>query len=263
VPSEGSGLGSSSSLVVGLLHALYGYKGELVTAEQLAREACEIEIELCGKPIGKQDQYIAAYGGICEFRFRKDDRVGVRRFQRRPELFHNLSGQLMLFYTGRTRKSATILAVQDGRTEVNVQQLHGLKALAGRAGEALDRGRLWELGQVLNDGWTLKRALADGISNPEIEEMYQKALASGALGGKICGAGGGGFLLLYCHPAHQQAVRKALEDYRELPISVEPDGSKIIFQQRRVGHQLVECPVELEISGSQPAAVSQAAQGSV
>ena len=263
VPSEGSGLGSSSSLVVGLLHALYGYKGELVTAEQLAREACEIEIELCGKPIGKQDQYIAAYGGICEFRFRKDDRVGVRRFQRRPELFHNLSGQLMLFYTGRTRKSAAILAVQDGRTETNAQQLHGLKALAGRAGEALDRGRLWELGQVLNDGWTLKRALADGISNPEIEEMYQKALASGALGGKICGAGGGGFLLLYCHPAHQQAVRKALEDYRELPISVEPDGSKIIFQQRRVGHQLVECPVELEISGSQPAAVSQAAQGSV
>jgi D-glycero-alpha-D-manno-heptose-7-phosphate kinase len=99
VPSEGSGLGSSSSLVVGLLHALYGYKGELVTAEQLAREACEIEIEICGKPIGKQDQYIAAYGGICEFRFRKDDSVGVRRFHRRPELFHNLSGQIMLFYT--------------------------------------------------------------------------------------------------------------------------------------------------------------------
>jgi D-glycero-alpha-D-manno-heptose-7-phosphate kinase len=153
----------------------------------------------------------------------------------------------LLFYTGRTRKSAAILAVQDGRTEINVKQLHSLKALAGRAGDALDRGRLWELGRVLHDGWTLKRELADGISNPEIEEMYQKALAAGALGGKICGAGGGGFLLLYCHPAHQQAVRTALEDYRELPISVEPDGSKIIFQQRRVGHQLVECPVELEV----------------
>jgi len=140
VPSEGSGLGSSSSLVVGLLHALYGYKGELVTAEQLAREACEIEIEICGKPIGKQDQYIAAYGGICEFRFRKDDTVGVRRFQRRPELFHNLSSQIMLFYTGRTRKSATILEVQDKRTEVNVQQLHSLKELAGRAAQTLDRG---------------------------------------------------------------------------------------------------------------------------
>ena len=123
-----------------------------------------------------------------------------------------------------------------------MEQLHCLKALAGRAGDALDRVRLWELGQVLNDGWQLKRELADGISNPEIEEMYQKALAAGALGGKICGAGGGGFLLLYCHPAHHQAVRKALEDYRELPISVEPDGSKIIFQQRRVGHQLSGMP---------------------
>jgi D-glycero-alpha-D-manno-heptose-7-phosphate kinase len=100
----------------------------------------------------------------------------------------------------------------------------------------------------LNDGWRLKRELAEGISNPEIEDMYQRALAAGALGGKICGAGGGGFLLLYCHPAHHQSVRKALEDYRELPISVEPDGSKIVFQQRRVGHQLVECPVELEVA---------------
>jgi D-glycero-alpha-D-manno-heptose-7-phosphate kinase len=232
VPSEGSGLGSSSTVTVGLLHALYAYKGKLVTAEQLAREACEIEIDICGKPIGKQDQYIAAYGGICQFRFCKDDSVAVRQFRRCPELFHGLSRNIMLFYTGRTRKAGNILSVQDQRTEVNLEQLHCLKALAMRSAEALDRLRLWEIGRVLNDGWQLKRQLADGITSPEIEEMYDLALSSGASGGKICGAGGGGFLLLYCDPAHHKAVRKAMEAYRELPIALDPDGSKVIFQHR-------------------------------
>jgi D-glycero-alpha-D-manno-heptose-7-phosphate kinase len=232
VPSEGSGLGSSSSVTVGLLHALYAYKGALVTAGQLAREACEIEIDICGKPIGKQDQYIAAYGGICHFTFRKDDSVDVRPFQRSAELFHGMSRNIMLFYTGRTRKAGNILSVQDGRTEANLEHLHCLKALVTRSVEALDRLRLWEIGRVLNDGWHLKRQLAEGISSPEIEQMYDLALGAGAAGGKICGAGGGGFLLLYCDPAHHKAVRKAMEAYRELPIALDPDGSKIIFQQR-------------------------------
>jgi D-glycero-alpha-D-manno-heptose-7-phosphate kinase len=232
VPSEGSGLGSSSTVTVGLLHALYAYKGRLVTAEQLAREACEIEIDICGKPIGKQDQYIAAYGGVCCFRFCKDDTVQVRQFRRSSELIHGLSRNIMLFYTGRTRKAGNILSVQDQRTEINIEQLHCLKALAQRSAEALDRLRLWEIGRVLNDGWQLKRQLAEGISSPEIEEMYDLALSAGASGGKICGAGGGGFLLLYCDPAHHKAVRKAMEAYRELPIALDPDGSRIIFQNR-------------------------------
>ena len=232
VPSEGSGLGSSSTVTVGLLHALYAYKGRLATAEQLAREACEIEIDICGKPIGKQDQYIAAYGGICQFVFRKDDNVDVKQFRRSADLFHGLSRNIMLFYTGRTRKAGNILSVQDQRTSVNLEQLHCLKALVVRTSEALDRLRLWEVGRVLNDGWQLKRQLAEGISSPEIEQMYDLALGAGAAGGKICGAGGGGFLLLYCDPAHHKAVRKAMEGYRELPIALDPDGSKIIFQNR-------------------------------
>jgi D-glycero-alpha-D-manno-heptose-7-phosphate kinase len=232
VPSEGSGLGSSSTVTVGLLHALYTYKGRLVTAEQLAREACEIEIDICGKPIGKQDQYIAAYGGVCQFIFRKDDTVDVRQFRRSPELYHELSRNIMLFYTGRTRKAGNILSVQNERTGVNIEQLHCLKALAARTAEAVERLRLWEIGRVLNDGWQLKRQLAEGISSPEIEEMYDTALSAGASGGKICGAGGGGFLLLYCDPAHHKALRKAMAAYHELPTALDPDGSKIIFQQR-------------------------------
>lgn len=237
VPSEGSGLGSSSTVTVGLLHALYAYKGSLVTAEQLAREACEIEIDICGKPIGKQDQYIAAYGGVCQFRFRKDEAVDVRQFRRCPELFHGLSRQILMFYTGKTRKAQSILSLQNERTGANLDQLHCLKALAQRSAEALDRLRIWEIGRLLNEGWQVKRRLADGISNPEIEEMYDLALSAGASGGKICGAGGGGFLLLSCDPAHHKAVRQALSGYRELPIALDPDGSKIIFQHR-VGYRL-------------------------
>ena len=232
VPSEGSGLGSSSTVTVGLLHALYAYKGKLATAEQLAREACEIEIDICGKPIGKQDQYIAAYGGICQFTFRKDESVDVRQFRRSTDLFQGISRNIMLFYTGRTRKAGNILSVQNDRTEINVEHLHRLKALVPRTAEALDRLRLWEVGRVLNDRWLLKQQLAEGIGSPEIAEMYDTALGAGAAGGKICGAGGGGFLLLYCDPAHHKAVRKAMEAYRELPIALDPDGSKIIFQNR-------------------------------
>jgi D-glycero-alpha-D-manno-heptose-7-phosphate kinase len=238
VPSEGSGLGSSSSLTVGLLHALHAYQGELVSAEQLAQEACRIEIDLCGKPIGKQDQYIAAYGGICEFRFQTDDHVAVRRATKCPRLFHTLSSYLMLFYTGRTRSANTILRDQNERTEENLGALHRLKLLAARTWDALAEQRFSEVAEILDQGWRIKRGLAGGISDPDIEDLYQLALDAGASGGKVVGAGGGGFLLLYCDSRCQRAVRDALRGNRELPIALEPDGSKIIFQQRRNGYEL-------------------------
>jgi len=233
IPSEGSGLGSSSSLTVGLLNAFHMYEGRQVTADQLAREACHIEIDLCGKPIGKQDQYIAAYGGVHEFEYHADGTVGVRRIKVVPADCRRLGSELMLFYTDITRKSSEILTEQRSQTAANADYLRQLKNGVPQVITALETGRLDLIGDVLDHSWALKKKLANNISNRGIDEMYQLALSAGATGGKIAGAGGGGFLLLYVPRHRQDAVRNALHMFREFPWLLEQDGSKVIFNLRR------------------------------
>jgi D-glycero-alpha-D-manno-heptose-7-phosphate kinase len=233
IPSEGSGLGSSSSFTVGLLNAFYAYQGEQVTAERLAREACAIEIERLGKPIGKQDQYIAAYGGLRSFRFRRDGEVSARSLRLDPADLRRLSARTHLFFTGRTRRADTILSEQKARTADRLAELDGIKALALELESALEARDFDRLGETLHEGWELKRRLAAGISDAGIEEMYERARAHGALGGKICGAGGGGFLLVDCPPELGHRLAKGMSAHRELPFNLERDGSKVIFNYRR------------------------------
>ena len=233
IPSEGSGLGSSSSLTVGLLNAFHMFEGRQVTAEQLAREACEIEIDICGKPIGKQDHYIAAYGGVHEFQYRGDGTVGVNRVTMSPADLRRLGAELMLFYTDVTRKSSEILTEQRKHTASNVEHLRQIKNGVPQVLNAIQSGRLDLIGDVLHQSWTVKKRLADNISNSQIDQMYDLALSAGATGGKIAGAGGGGFLLLYVPRHRQDAVRNAMQGYREFPWLVEQDGSKTIFNLRR------------------------------
>ncbi len=234
VPSEGSGLGSSSSITIGLLNAFHQYMGNQVTAEQLAQEACEIEINILSKPIGKQDQYIAAYGGLREITFHTDGSVTTERVNLSNSEYRIFGSNVLLFYTNLTRKSSTILCEQKKNTVDKMNILTKMRDQAPELRKILESGSdMDRTGIILNEAWLLKKQLTDKISKPLIDEMYDKALKAGALGGKISGAGGGGFLMLYVPRERQNSVRKVLKDFRELPFMLESDGSKIIFNIRR------------------------------
>lgn len=233
IPSAGSGLGSSSTVTVGALHAMYTFLGEIVPAERLANEACEIEIDILDKPIGVQDQYIAAYGGLRFLEFNPDGQVKIGRVELQPAMKRRLNENLLLFYTGTTRRAAKILDEQKNNISARLAVLRELKGMAYTAREELRNGNLDAIGYLLHESWQLKKQLASQISNSSIDEMYQAAHRAGALGGKITGAGGGGFLLLYCHWDKHDAVRAALGNLQELPFNLEQDGSKVIFNYRR------------------------------
>jgi D-glycero-alpha-D-manno-heptose-7-phosphate kinase len=232
VPSEGSGLGSSSSITVGLLNALYNYAGMQVTLEQIAREACEIEIDICKKPIGKQDQYIAAYGGLNKITFHSDESVTVARVPVYDTNLHILGSRLLLFYTNKTRNADIILKKQKQNTGSKREILRKMKNYVPRVERSLSNHKFNKLGKLMHENWLLKKSLVGAISNPEIDDMYKVAMDAGALGGKICGAGGGGFLLMYVPKEKQDKVRGALCDYRELPFMLDSFGSRIIFNVR-------------------------------
>ena len=227
--TAGTGLGSSSSLAVGALNALYAYKGQAVSAETLARQACKIEIDILDCPIGKQDQYIAAYGGLQNIQFNSDETVFVDPVICQKQTKQRLNDRLMLFYTGITRVSSSILTEQKQNTSVNGDCMKQLLELANQLKEALVKDDLSQFGQILHDGWLNKKKLASNVSNPKIDEYYDLAIKAGAVGGKILGAGGGGFLLLFCEPEYHNKVRKALTELKETPFNLEPQGSKIIY----------------------------------
>ena len=233
IPSAGSGLGSSSTVTVGVLHALYTLLGEIVPARQLAKEACEIEIDVLGKPIGIQDQYIAAFGGLRLLEINPDGEVCPKRIQLDPSIARTLNENLMLFYTGISRKSARILNEQKNNIHDRVAVLRELKQMAYIATQSIQSCSLDDFGALLDESWQLKKSLASQISNDTIDEIYVKARKAGALGGKITGAGGGGFLLLYCPHEYQNSVRQVLEPLQELPFLLEHDGSKVIFNYPR------------------------------
>ena len=234
IPSSGSGLGSSSSITVALLHALYSYQNTLVTAEQLAMEACHIEIDILGKPIGRQDQYAAAFGGVNRLIFNSDDTTQRIAVPIKSAYKRKFASSLLLYYTGITRQADTILSRQKANmeTEKKRENLHAMVALVEPFTRAMERGDIQTCAELLDRNWRLKQQLASGISNPDIEKMYGHAKSAGALAGKICGAGGGGFLLLLASRENQNRVFEAMQDYREMPFMIEDSGSKVIFDDR-------------------------------
>ena len=235
IPSSGSGLGSSSSISVALLHALHTYQNRLVTAEQLAREACEIEIDRLGKPIGRQDQYAAAYGGVNRFIFNSDDTTERIPVPMENTLRRKFSSSLLLYFTGITRSADEILTRQTKGYREEAGKRHimdQMVALVAPFTDAMRTGDITACGQLLDRNWQLKQQMAAGISNPAIDAMYATARNAGAEAGKISGAGGGGFLLLIVPRENQNQVFEAMGAYRELPFMIEESGSKVIFDDR-------------------------------
>jgi D-glycero-alpha-D-manno-heptose-7-phosphate kinase len=212
-----------------VLHASYAHLNQIHDAETLARQACEIEVCTLRKPMGKQDQFIAAYGGLRFIRFLPDESVVVESVNLNGEQRRGFQEYLMLFYTNVSRKAETILAEQESNITLRIETLRRLKQLAIEGRACLERGAYGEFGRLLHEGWQYKKQLASKISNGAIDEMYNAAHTAGALGGKITGAGGGGFLLLWCPPERQEQVRAALAPLPELPVRPESGGTKVIF----------------------------------
>jgi D-glycero-alpha-D-manno-heptose-7-phosphate kinase len=232
IPARGTGLGSSSSFVVGLLHALHAYCGRYVSAGRLAEEACRIEIEKCGEPIGKQDQYAAAFGGLNVIRFRPDERVDVEPVICRPEVLATLQSQFLTFYTGATRSASELLARQSQDVAANKTKqgcLQRMVELVDQARFALQAGNMEDFGALLDENWRLKASLTPGITNQDVDRWYRLARQAGAWGGKLLGAGQGGFLLVQAPVERHEAVQRALTELRHVPLRFERNGSQIIF----------------------------------
>ena len=237
VPSN-CGLGSSSSFTVSLLNGLHAYKREFVSLEGLAEEACRLEIDILGEPIGKQDQYVSALGGICSLTFEKGGKVIVEPIQLPADKLMDLETNLSLFYTGVERQASDILSSQNERTKTDdgvvITTLHRIKEIGLDSRRALERGDLDEFGALMDFHWQVKKNLSEKISNPRFDEIYETARRSGALGGKIMGAGGGGFFMFYS----QNRKGRLIEALHKLGLSYTPfrfdfEGAKILVNMRR------------------------------
>lgn len=228
LPSR-TGLGSSSSFAVALLHALHAYKGESVSQEKLAKEAAYIEVDVLKRPIGKQDHYGSAIGGLKFIEFHPDEHVAVTPLICKEDVLRKLNSNLLLFYTGTTRGAEEILSEQKDKTEEKRQLLRKLKNLSERVRDSLINGDLGTFPGILHDGWSEKKKIVSSISNASLDDIYQRALNSGASGGKVLGAGGGGFILLFCEREKQDKLRLALQDLKEVNFKIDPQGSRIVY----------------------------------
>ena len=217
----GTGLGSSSSFTVGLFNLLYTYKGISKQKQELAKEACDMEINVLKEPIGKQDQYAAALGGLNFIRFNPDGSVSVEPIRINKETLNKLNERLLLFYLDNTREASSVLTEQKNNiisSEEKFNIMKKIRDIAINMKSELDNNKLDNFGKMLHESWLLKRSAASGISNKKIDDIYSKGIAAGAEGGKVLGAGGGGFILFYCEPEKQEKLRKALSDLREFRI---------------------------------------------
>lgn len=235
IPSRGTGLGSSSTFTVGLLNVLNAYQGKHVSAEHLARGSCEIEIDICGQPIGKQDQYAAAYGGLNLIEFHHDERVSVSPVVMRRDLRELLEKRIIVFYTGVTRSASRILANQSAETASDRGKQAALKRMVELAyvlRDELASGNVDSFGHILDENWSLKKSLTQGISSSAIDEWYDRAIGAGALGGKLLGAGEGGFMMFYAPHERHEDIATAV-GLRQVRFGFEPLGSRILFYNPR------------------------------
>jgi D-glycero-alpha-D-manno-heptose-7-phosphate kinase len=232
IPAKGTGLGSSSSFTVGLLHVLHAHAERYASADQLAREASEIEIERCGEPIGKQDQYAAAFGGLNFIQFNPDDSVVVEPIICKRRTIEEIQARTLTFYTGITRSASNILEhqrkafVTERKKQMVMQQM---VQLAHQLRRDLQRNDVEAFGELIHEGWVLKKSLSQRISSDVIDDCYAKARKVGAIGGKLLGAGAGGFLMFYAPVERHAAIEQALRGFRRMDFRFEPAGSRIIF----------------------------------
>jgi D-glycero-alpha-D-manno-heptose-7-phosphate kinase len=235
IPSRGTGLGSSSTFTVGLLNVLSAYQGRHVSAEELAKGSCEIEMDRCGQPIGKQDQYAAAFGGLNLIEFHQDERVSVSPVVMRRDLKELLEQRILVFFTGITRSASKILINQSAETAASGAKQAALKRmveLAHALRDELSSGNIDSFGPILDENWSLKKSLTAGVSNSAIDEWYDRAMGSGALGGKLLGAGQGGFLMFYAPKERHDDIANAI-GLRRVDFAFEPLGSRILFYNPR------------------------------
>jgi D-glycero-alpha-D-manno-heptose-7-phosphate kinase len=234
------GLGTSSTFTVSLLNALHAYKRDFVTQKQLAEEACRIEIDILGEPIGKQDQYIAAFGGITCLTFERNGDVTVEPLRISDETLDQLESNILLFHTGIERSASEILSEQDEKSKKNdpgmIENLHRIKKIGVEARKALETGAVDRFGELLHVHWETKKQRSQRMSDPFIDECYELARNNGALGGKIMGAGGGGFFMLYCHNSDKHKLAQAMKKLGLKPMRFHFDfeGAKILVNMKRL-----------------------------
>jgi D-glycero-alpha-D-manno-heptose-7-phosphate kinase len=232
IPSKGSGLGSSSSYTVGLLNALYAYQNKFVSKGDLAKQACDIEINRCGEPIGKQDQYAAAFGGLNLIRFHPDDSVSVDPIICRPDTLQRLEDSILVFFTGRTRSASGVLAQQLISTKEKPSSrklLRRMVKLAFDMKSQLESGYVENVGEILDENWRTKVQLSSGITDSQIDEWYKRGLANGATGGKILGAGNGGFLMFYAPPSSHERIKAAISELKSVKFRFDRSGTQVVF----------------------------------